>query len=136
MSFRKPDPDDFIPVHASERPFNLGHVAGREDIPFQMTFEDLKHHMVLLGGTGGGKSKFLELLCSFLLLLGIAGLFIDPHGDASKELLAFLAHRRRNGDDTLWKRVNYLEVGVNSAFSLDPFANMPRRCDVSPRKYY
>src|SRR5437867_2716820 len=136
MSFLKPDPKNFAPINPTQRPFNLGHVIGQVGIPFQMMWDDLRHHMAVLGGTGGGKSKFLELLCSYLLLFGIAGMFIDPHGDLSNELLAFLAHRRRMGDDTTWRRVHFLRVGVKGSFAFDPFANMPRRCDVSPREYH
>ncbi len=113
--------------------FPMGKVVGGGR--FALSYDDWKYHRAVLGGTGSGKSKFLELFYSYLLHHHQSGILIDPHGDLADNLLAFVAHRKRNGDDALWRRVHYLEVGPQSAFSYDPFALAPRLADVSRIEY-
>lgn len=73
---------------------------------FHLTDDDLAVHLAVLGGSGSGKSKFLERLCRCRMEArlvrpeGTGGGFclIDPHGDLSEDLLAYAAYRQRVTD--------------------------------------
>jgi hypothetical protein len=51
---------------------------------------EIAHHLYVLGGSGGGKSKFLELLVRLLILHDVGFCLLDPHGDLTQNVLAFL----------------------------------------------
>lgn len=87
---------------------------------------DLDHHMAVLGGTGSGKSKFLERLMRCFLHGGRGFAFIDPHGDTSEDLLAYAAHHARvEKNDSFFKRLHYLEPTYEMVFGYDPFKFQP-----------
>jgi hypothetical protein len=52
-----------------------------------------KNHHHVIGSSGGGKSKFLELLMRNDLLSGQGFCLIDPHGTLYSDVLKFCAHR-------------------------------------------
>ena len=61
---------------------------------FGFTAKDRRNHMHILGGTGSGKSKFMELLLRQDILRGDCGLcLLDPHGSLYAETVEFLAHK-------------------------------------------
>lgn len=90
---------------------------------FHLSEAQLFHHSCVLGQTGSGKSKFLELLMRYLTVHGTGGFcLIDPHGDLSEDLLAFLRYRMvMKGDRELIKRFHYLEPSFEQVFHYDPF---------------
>src|SRR5689334_17394034 len=102
-----------LPAHSATPPgtaFSLGTILGGINVEFQPGEEHLEKHLAVLGGTGSGKSKFLELLMRHLHLAKRGFCLIDPHGDLSEDLLAFLAKRRQDlGTDAICKLVHYLE---------------------------
>lgn len=55
---------------------------------------DRQRHMYIIGRTGGGKSQFLLSLALQDVLAGKGLAFIDPHGDASEELLDLIPPNR------------------------------------------
>jgi len=63
------------------------HLKTRE--PVFITPDQLKTHMHVLGGTGVGKSYFLEGLIKTLILHGQGVCLIDPHGDLYHRTLDF-----------------------------------------------
>lgn len=96
--------------------------------PFPFGERHLEKHLAVLGGTGSGKSKFLELLMRQLLLAYRGFCLIDPHGDLSEDLLAFAERRRVDlGTDAILKRIHYLEPGYDVLFGYDPFQFNPSR---------
>lgn len=108
--------------------FRLGRVALGGGHAFAPEDRHLEKHVAVLGGTGSGKSKFLELLMRHLHLAKRGFCLIDPHGDLSEDLLAFLARRRLDlGTDAILRVVHYLEPGYDVLFGYDPFQFQPSR---------
>lgn len=60
-----------------------------EDGDLYITPKELSTHMHVLGGTGVGKSKFLELTIKELIMRGHGLCLIDPHGDLYHDILDF-----------------------------------------------
>src|SRR5205823_477170 len=121
------------------RAFRVGtYRAGspREGQPFSMSMDQLSVHLAVLGASGSGKSKFLELLGRHLLMMGEGGMLIDPAGDLATNLMAFVGHRLCRGDASLLRRVHYLELRPRGAFHFDPAARAPLRGVVSDLEYY
>lgn len=94
-----------------------------DGFPFAVTQAQLSQHQIVLGTTGSGKSKYLELLVRHLFdhLQGVT--IIDPHGDTVDAVLEYVAAAwRKTGDDSLLERVHYLQPSFETVFQLDPFA--------------
>ncbi|MFH0773736.1 MAG: DUF87 domain-containing protein [bacterium] len=90
-------------------PQNLPHAASSTDLSefggtnFQnekMTFgiktNDRRRHLYIIGKTGMGKSKMLELLVKTDIQNGKGVILIDPHGDLTREILNFIPEKRIN----------------------------------------
>lgn len=125
------------------QPFALGHVLTREEDrlvcsgeEFSLTSAQLAVHMAVLGNSGSGKSKFLELLLRQYLVDHHPFALWDPHGDLTKALLSFVAARKADGDDVLWRKVHSLELSPDSVFSYDPVARAPLRSQVGTYAYF
>jgi hypothetical protein len=108
---------------ATLRPVRLGTVVSLPgEVPFDLSEEMLNMHMAVLGVSGGGKSKFLELLCRRLMLGGERGLcLIDPHGDTAEDLLAYATYRYAEKDPSFLARVHYVYPGKGIIPRYDPF---------------
>lgn len=132
MTFNAGDPSNALTNYSRQVsravvPFHLGVNVGDQS-PFLLTPEQISVHMAILGGSGSGKSKFMELLLRQYMIDGQSFFFFDPHGDTAKDLLAFAAARAHPSvNDGMWRKIHYLKVGPDSAFSYDPFAHAPRR---------
>jgi hypothetical protein len=107
------------------RPDDGGTLAATPDT-WLLADDDLAHHAAVLGGTGSGKSKLLERLMRCLMAAGRGFCFVDPHGDTSEDLLAYVAWRKQvEGDDALFRRIHYLEPSYEMMFAYDPFRFRP-----------
>ena len=63
--------------------------------PFGLSPENRGHHTHIIGSTGTGKSKFLELLIRHDAADRGAGLcLLDPHGSLYEDVLHYLSHER------------------------------------------
>lgn len=80
----------------------------------------LSRHVVIYGGTGGGKTMLMQLLSRQLVSQGEGLTKIDPHGDDTERTLQWLA---LEGVDP--ERIWHLKPGKDCSFSFDPFANAP-----------
>lgn len=80
---------------------------------------DRKGHMYVIGKSGVGKSKLLELLMRQDIAYGHGLLCIDPHGDGIDTLLSFIP-KERAGDVCL---VDPLDLDHPVAFN--PFRDVP-----------
>ena len=88
-----------------------------------IAFQATATHVYVLGGSGGGKSRFLTLVFRQHVRRGEGIAVIDPHGDLTQSLIAWLLEeqRRRGPDDPLdLDRIVLLEphqddfsVGIN-----------------------
>lgn len=118
------------PLHDGDTAYQFGtaFLGGRE-LPFYMSPARVTRvHMAVLGESGSGKSKFLELYARHLLMLGEAGMLIDPPKDLADALASFVAYRAHcAGDAGLLPRVHFLDVTDDRAFRFDPFVTLPRR---------
>lgn len=122
-------------------PAKLGEVldpASREPIGEEFVLEPHQWmvHMAVLGNSGGGKSKFLELFFRHRLVTGQPFALWDPHGDLAKNLLAFVAAMKASGDDRLWRTVHYLTLTPEAVYAYDPVLHAPDRRTVGDNCYF
>ena len=79
--------------------FKLG-MDAKSGNPFSLTQSDRENHTHIIGSTGTGKSKFLELLLRQDVKNRRAGLcLIDPHGSLYDEVLLHCSHRNSTLSD-------------------------------------
>ena len=117
-----------MPHLLTNRPLTLpvGKKVGPEELPFILNEPCLSRHLAVFGGSGSGKSKFLELLCRLLLDNYRGFCLIDPHGDLSEDILAYAAQEtEKYQSDAMCKRIQYLEPSFETVFGLDPFEFRP-----------
>lgn len=85
--------------------------------------EELDRHLYLLGASGSGKSRLLELLIRQHLEQDEGFCLVDPHGDLTAGILAYL-HERHDGATGALERLYLLEPfredGVIGLNPLDP----------------
>lgn len=139
MTFNTGDPTKALTNYSRHgdplaMPFDLGVIVG-DDIPFVLTPDQISVHMAVLGGSGSGKSKFVELLLRQYMLDGKAFCFVDPHGDTAASLLAFAAGLHAHGKSEVWKKVHYLDLTPQGVFSYDPAARAPLISEVGRYTY-
>ena len=61
---------------------------------FGIKRKDRRRHLYIVGKSGVGKSKLLELLVRQDIMYGHGLCFIDPHGDVIEEILKFIPEER------------------------------------------
>ncbi len=88
----------------------------------------LSRPIVITGGSGGGKTKLLELLCRQLAAQGVGFTYIDPHGDGAEAVLRYLSVSSADP-----ARVHYVKPRAKRAARIDPFAHVPK--GLSPIEY-
>jgi len=71
-----------------------------EKIRFGIKNSDRRRHLYVIGKTGMGKSKLLELLIKSDIENGKGLILIDPHGDLTNAVLNFIPERRM--DDVVY----------------------------------
>ena len=69
-------------------------------VPFGIAENDRLRHLHIVGQTGTGKTTFLKRLAIADIQAGEGVAFIDPHGDAARELLDYIPRERR--DDVIY----------------------------------
>lgn len=62
--------------------------------PINISAKELLSHGMIVGGTGRGKSKFLELAARQFMDSETPLLVLDPHGDTVRALLEYVTYRR------------------------------------------
>lgn len=118
-------------------PYEMGEIiSGEIPEPFLLAPPQVAVHMAVLGGSGTGKSKFLELFLRQLMIDAKGFGLWDPHGDLAKSLAAFAAAQKAHGDDVLWRKIHYLDLTPECVFSFDPAARAPLRSVVGDYAYY
>ena len=85
----------------------------------EATRDQLGRHMAVLGVSGSGKSKFLELFCRRLIESGSGFTFIDPHGDTAEAILAYVA-KSHSTDPYFHHRFHYIQPSVANCFAFEP----------------
>ena len=89
-------------------------------VPFRIAEEDRLRHLHIVGQTGTGKTTFLKRLAIDDIQAGRGVAFVDPHGDAARELLEYIPPERR--DDVVYFEPANLErpLGLNLLQSVAP----------------
>lgn len=98
----------------------------RDGGAFLLSEAMLATHMVVLGRTGSGKSRFLNLFLRFKVAARQGFCLIDPHSDLAEDVLAYCARKLiETGDRSLLPRLHWLEVSFEMVFAYDPFRFVP-----------
>ena len=119
-------PRGLLPIRLSDFPPGTVPLGSRiqndEQEDLFVAEEVFATHMAIYGGTGQGKSKFLENVLRFLLLNRSGFCLIDPHGDLAEDILAFIDRWGHHLALPLRRNLFYLEPGHEQySFSFDPF---------------
>lgn len=116
------------PQQSSHR-YEFGQIiSATEPEKFYLADSDLSVHSCVLGQSGSGKSKFLELLMRYLTVSRKGFALIDPHGDLSEDLLAYAAYQKAaKHDENILSRIHYIEPTYEQIFHYDPFRFRPRK---------
>lgn len=89
---KKAPPSDILPKAGSVEPKNISLIGEtnyrNEKIKFGIKRIDRRRHVYVVGKTGAGKSKLLELLMKEDIKDNRGFCLIDPHGDLAKEVLS------------------------------------------------
>lgn len=68
---------------------------GRERVPFGISREDRRQHILCIGKSGTGKSRLLESMAVQDIEAGRGLAFLDPHGDSIQNILERIPSWRR-----------------------------------------
>lgn len=102
QSTKHAPPPPELPIYGRTEPKNVSfigrtnYVAALEEKRFVFGFkrEDRRHHLYVIGKSGVGKSKLLELLTRQDVAHGHGLCIMDPHGDLIDEILPFIPENR------------------------------------------
>lgn len=92
------EPPSTLPAEGSTDPaevslFGLTNFRGHQ-IKFGIKRSDRDRHMYIIGQTGTGKSKLLNLLTLSDIYHGIGLAIVDPHGDFATDMLQYIPEHR------------------------------------------
>ena len=90
------------------------------DFPVSLSREARLRHLFVLGQTGTGKSTLLQRMAIDDMLAGNGFAFLDPHGDAVRELLDYIPASRMR--DVIYLR----PADTERSFGCNILANVPR----------
>ncbi len=107
-------------LSAGETRLSFGTVATAEsNVEFSPELSLFNRHMMIAGGTRGGKSKLYEHLARQLIENGCGFAFVDPHSVSADELFAYLAYHY---DELGFVRANIHYLNPKERlFAYDPF---------------
>ncbi|MCL4359872.1 type IV secretion system DNA-binding domain-containing protein [Patescibacteria group bacterium] len=87
------EPPTNLPVSPEAIPFAVTNFRGSAT-QFGIKREDRRKHLYIIGKTGVGKSKLIELLALADIREGKGCVIMDPHGDLAEELLRYIPRER------------------------------------------
>jgi hypothetical protein len=122
-----PPPPD-LPVHGQVRPEDASfigrtnYVAALEEKKFIFGLKrvDRRRHLYIVGKSGVGKSKLLELLIRQDIAFGYGLCLIDPHGDVIDATLEFVPENRVNDVVIIDPSDGQYPVSFNPLSNIDP----------------
>ncbi|MDO8530377.1 MAG: type IV secretion system DNA-binding domain-containing protein [bacterium] len=100
--FKLAPPPPELPVYGKVKPEDCSFIGKtnyeaaleQKKFIFGIKRVDRRRHVYIVGKSGVGKSKFLELLVRQDIAYGHGVFFIDPHGDVIEEILHFIPKER------------------------------------------
>jgi hypothetical protein len=87
------EPPANLPISSTVMPFAETTFRG-VNTKFGIKREDRRKHLYIIGKTGVGKSKLIELLALADIQQGKGCVVMDPHGDLAEELLRYIPRDR------------------------------------------
>lgn len=87
---------------------------------FGIKRNDRRRHLYIVGKSGVGKSKLLELLVRQDIAFGHGLCFMDPHGDVIEEILKFIPEERINDVVIIDPSDTNYPVSFNPLANVDP----------------
>jgi len=115
----------------------LGVRSDQPDTPVTLSEGDLNAHMAIYGGSRRGKSKLMEHILRQLVHQRAGFCLIDPHGDLTEDILAYVAHCRDEISQFTLHNLHYLQPAeeledgtYSETFSFDPL-DRSRRPSIS-----
>jgi len=94
---RKADPPQDLPKVGEKGVSGFGLTNYHNNfVPFGIRREDRRRHLYVVGKSGSGKSKLLELLINEELKNGEGVAVLDPHGDLVDAILRYIPKERVN----------------------------------------
>lgn len=87
------EPPINLPLAPAVIPFAQTNFRGTQTA-FGLKRDDRRKHLYIIGKTGVGKSKLIELLALADIKQGKGCVIMDPHGDLSEELLRYIPRER------------------------------------------
>ncbi len=87
---------------------------------FGINRADRRRHLYIIGKSGVGKSKLLELLVRQDIAFGHGLCFLDPHGDVIETILDFIPENRINDVVLIDPSDNKFPVAFNPLANVDP----------------
>lgn len=98
VQFSTAEPPENLPTEENTDPLEISVIGEAAFRKYRKIFgirrKDRNKHMYIVGKSGMGKTKLLELLMLEDIIDGKGFAFIDPHGDASKDVLSFVPKSR------------------------------------------
>lgn len=95
---KKAPAPDILPIEGTVDPSAVSYIGKTnyrsEQKVFGLKRFDRRRHLYIVGKTGSGKSKLLELLLKADIQSGNGCCLIDPHGDLAGEILQFVPKER------------------------------------------
>ncbi len=94
---RKSDPPQDLPRAGEQDVSSFGITNYHNNfVPFGIRREDRRRHLYVVGKSGSGKSKLLELLIHKDIVNGEGVAVLDPHGDLVDAVLRYVPRERMN----------------------------------------
>lgn len=95
---KKAEPPETLPIKGSVSNKEVS-IFGKTNFRderhlFGIKREDRRRHVYIVGKTGVGKSKLLQILMISDIIEGYGLAFLDPHGDLAEEILAYVPKNR------------------------------------------
>ena len=126
--FKLAPPPPELPVYGSVEPEDCSFIgktnyeAALEQKKFIFGIKriDRRRHVYIVGKSGVGKSKLLELLLRQDIAYGHGLCFIDPHGDVIEEILNFVPENRINDVVVIDPSDSKYPISFNPLANIDP----------------
>lgn len=95
---RRQAPPTSLPTNQSDANISFFGITNFRDqsVPFGIKRSDRRRHLYIVGKSGSGKSKLIELLVSNDIRAGHGVGVVDPHGDLVDEILRLIPPERVN----------------------------------------
>lgn len=125
VQFSKSEPPENLPTKENSEEGNISLIGEAEFRNYKKTFgikrEDRDKHMYVVGKSGMGKTFLLKQLMLEDIYDGKGFAFIDPHGDASRELLSLVPKDRIN--DVIF----FNTTDFDHPISFNPLSNVNKK---------